>query len=72
MSEHAVLAAQTAARAVLASEAEGVVADELVVGAKAPEAVMRAEVQVVRLVSLLKSSRKDEHEDPIPEGMRET
>ena len=66
------LAAQTAARAVFASEAEGVVAVAVVVGAKAPEAVMREEVQVVRVVSWLNSLRKDEHEDPIPEGMRVT
>ena len=57
VSEHEELAAQTAVSAVLTSDAEGVVAVALVVGANAPVAVMRADVQLLREVSLSKEVR---------------
>ena len=72
VSEHEELAAQTAVSAVLTSDAEGVVAVALVVGANAPVAVMRADVQLLREVSLSKEVRNVWHEELIPEGIRET
>lgn len=71
-SEH-VVAEQTAARADLTCAAVGVDVDAVAfkLGAKAPVAVMMEEVQLERLASASNWVRKPEHEELIPEGMRE-
>ena len=63
---------QTEASADLTCAAAGEVdAVAFILGAKRAVALMRAEVQLERLASASNSVRKLEHEELIPEGMRE-